>query len=220
MDEYERFVLGKVIELLGELRWVVAGGGKGFVREWILQKVMRQMEVVARGLENVLRVMVNLEAVGCVVNVLIVFYECVGLMFESPLVCGMSLDEIDSVKYFIGSITKSVQNVLSEEWPVIRELIINEEEAHEEKVNANDFERFARYKRLISDLETAIARFEKAIHLLNHKFKEVDILEDYKTLANSLELNFNCKITRTISVSQMEQSWTSHCSSSQDRREL
>ena len=85
----------------------------------------------------------------------------------------MSLDEIDTIKFLIGRITTNVQNVLSEEWPVIRELIISEEETIEEKVNANDFERFARYKRLISDLETAIANFEQAIYLLNDQFKDV-----------------------------------------------
>ena len=87
----------------------------------------------------------------------------------------MSLDEIDSVKFLIGCITKNVHNVLSDEWPIIRELIISEEEGHEEKVNANDFERFARYKGLISNLEAAISGFEKAVYKLNDQFKDVSL---------------------------------------------
>jgi len=76
-------VLEKVVVLMGELRWVVAGGGRGFVRERMLAMVVRQMAAVAMGLEAALRVVVNLEAVGCVVQTLIVFYECVGLLLES-----------------------------------------------------------------------------------------------------------------------------------------
>ncbi len=85
----------------------------------------------------------------------------------------MSLDEIDAVKFLIGRIALSVKNVLAEEWPVVRELFISEEESNEEKVNANDFERFSRYKKLISDLETAISGFEKSVNLLNDKLKDV-----------------------------------------------
>ncbi len=81
--EYVKFVLDRLIDLLAELRWVVTGDGKGFIREKLLSMVVRQMVTVVKGLEAVLRVLFSLEAVECVVNALIVFYDCVGSLFES-----------------------------------------------------------------------------------------------------------------------------------------
>jgi hypothetical protein len=229
-ENYQKLVLDKMIDLLAEFKWVIRNySSNDFHGKKLLRVILKQLEPVILGINNAIESIFNLESIDAVVNVLIVFYDFMKSLFESDLLKDLNCEEKEVIKDLLESISSRIRLSLSDQWPSIREFIINEEESHEEKkVDMNDFHRFSKYKMLISNLEMTISCFEDAIKKLNNCFKDVNLLEGYRVFVDSLKLNFNCKVTRTISISQID----NYCyhqptggngatnSSSQDRREF
>lgn len=85
----------------------------------------------------------------------------------------MTSDEADFVKGLIESITNNIQGPLLNEWKVIEEFIINDEESHGDKAGIDDIKRFAKYKSIIANLEQAIQTFEMVLKKVHEKHRDV-----------------------------------------------
>lgn len=201
-NEYQKLVLGKLVDLLADFKWMVSNS-IDLNSSHILEVIVKQLNPVTITIGNAVESIFRLESVGLVVNVLIMFYEFMTFLFQSDLILKMTSDEADFVKGLIESITNNIQGPLLNEWKVIEEFIINDEESHGDKAGIDDIKRFAKYKSIIANLEQAIQTFEMVLKKVHEKHRDVDILSSYTIYVDSLDLSFSSKLTRTVSISEI-----------------
>lgn len=194
-------VVDNLIDYINELKALILNVND-FDKSRLMASLCKQLDPMTLTINYFIESIYSRKTAGVIIKLISEFYDLMTVLFDSKLVKDMNDDESSDLKELVEFIMVRLQATLGNQWPSIKDFIVNEEEAMAEKANMEDILRYSDYERSIAKLEESTKKFEKKLSDFHKMNKAVNILENYTIFVNNLNLSFDSKITKTISVSQ------------------